>query len=77
MVTFLILALKFSITTYYIEGKPFKTEHLKIFLDFVMTGVTILVLAIPEGLPLAITIALAYSVNVSFSYLFLFFLLFF
>lgn len=28
-----------------------------------MIGVTIIVVAVPEGLPLAVTIALAYSVN--------------
>lgn len=28
-----------------------------------MTAVTIIVVAIPEGLPLAVSIALAYSVN--------------
>jgi len=33
------------------------------FLEFFIIGVTILVVAIPEGLPLAVTIALAYSVG--------------
>jgi len=32
-------------------------------LEFFIIGVTILVVAIPEGLPLAVTIALAYSVG--------------
>ena len=32
-------------------------------LGFFITGITILVVAIPEGLPLAVTISLAYSVN--------------
>jgi Ca2+ transporting ATPase len=32
-------------------------------LDFFIIGVTIIVVAIPEGLPLAVTIALAYSVG--------------
>jgi Ca2+ transporting ATPase len=31
--------------------------------DFFIVGVTIVVVAVPEGLPLAVTIALAYSVN--------------
>lgn len=31
--------------------------------NFLITGITILVVAIPEGLPLAVTISLAYSVN--------------
>ena len=33
------------------------------FLEFFIVGVTIIVVAIPEGLPLAVTIALAYSVG--------------
>lgn len=32
-------------------------------LSFLITGITVLVVAIPEGLPLAVTISLAYSVN--------------
>lgn len=32
-------------------------------LEFFIIGVTIIVVAIPEGLPLAVTIALAYSVG--------------
>ena len=31
--------------------------------DFFIVGVTIIVVAVPEGLPLAVTIALAYSVG--------------
>ena len=37
--------------------------HLKPFLDFLIVAVTIVVVAIPEGLPLAVTIALAYSMR--------------
>lgn len=31
--------------------------------DFFVVGITVLVVAIPEGLPLAVTISLAYSVD--------------
>jgi P-type Ca2+ transporter type 2B len=31
--------------------------------DILLVGITIIVVAVPEGLPLAVTIALAYSVN--------------
>eukprot|EP00906_Rhabdomonas_costata_P017392 RCo025102 len=59
ILTVSVLALK---QIYYIcQGhKPF---HLKPFLDFLIVGVTIVVVAIPEGLPLAVTIALAYSMR--------------
>ena len=33
------------------------------YLRFVITGVTVVVVAVPEGLPLAVTLALAFSVR--------------
>ena len=39
--------------------------HLKNIVDFCIIGVTVLVVAVPEGLPLAVTLSLAYSVRVS------------
>lgn len=38
-------------------------ENLKELVDFLLIGITIIVVAVPEGLPLAVTIALAYSVG--------------
>ncbi|XP_067928988.1 plasma membrane calcium-transporting ATPase 2-like [Watersipora subatra] len=37
--------------------------HLKDLVDFCIIGVTVLVVAVPEGLPLAVTLSLAYSVR--------------
>ncbi|KAK8811361.1 hypothetical protein WA158_003095 [Blastocystis sp. Blastoise] len=46
------------------EGNPaWTTDNWSSLVDYFITGVTILVVAIPEGLPLAVTIALAYSVK--------------
>lgn len=39
------------------------TDEWKDLSSFFITGITVLVVAIPEGLPLAVTIALAYSVK--------------
>jgi Ca2+ transporting ATPase len=33
------------------------------YLDFLITSITLLVVAVPEGLPLAVTLALAFSVQ--------------
>lgn len=38
-------------------------EHLLELIDFFIIGVTVVVVAIPEGLPLAVTLSLAYSVK--------------
>lgn len=38
---------------------------MQFFVKFFIIGVTVLVVAVPEGLPLAVTISLAYSVKVS------------
>ena len=36
-------------------------RQLHLLLEYVITGITILAVAVPEGLPLAVTLALAYS----------------
>ena len=38
-------------------------DSLQEMLDYLIVGITVLVVAIPEGLPLAVTISLAYSVK--------------
>jgi magnesium-transporting ATPase (P-type) len=39
-----------------------RAKYWSTLLRFVVTGVTVLVVAVPEGLPLAVSIALAFSV---------------
>ncbi|RWS14795.1 plasma membrane calcium-transporting ATPase 3-like protein [Dinothrombium tinctorium] len=63
VLTVLILILRFVIKTFVIEKEPFSTEYIQYFVKFVIIGVTVLVVAVPEGLPLAVTLALAYSVK--------------
>ena len=60
--TTLIMSVKFSIETFLVHGEAWNIDFLETYLEFFITGVTILVVAIPEGLPLAVTISLAYSV---------------
>lgn len=62
-VTTVILVLRFCIEQYAIKGDSWDNKHLISFLRAFIVGVTILVVAIPEGLPLAVTISLAYSVK--------------
>ena len=64
VLTVLILILRFSVETFAIDNKPWKIDYLQQYLKFFIIGVTVLVVAVPEGLPLAVTLALAYSVRV-------------
>ncbi|XP_070686489.1 plasma membrane calcium-transporting ATPase 1-like isoform X2 [Pempheris klunzingeri] len=65
--TVLILIIRFLIDTFWIQGVPWASECLPIYMQFLVKffiiGVTVLVVAVPEGLPLAVTISLAYSVK--------------
>ncbi|CAB1315322.1 unnamed protein product [Coregonus sp. 'balchen'] len=49
------------------SGRPWLKEctpiYIQYFVKFFIIGVTVLVVAVPEGLPLAVTISLAYSVK--------------
>lgn len=58
--TFAVLAMK---ELYFIFVTETHSFYLKPFLDFLIVAVTIVVVAIPEGLPLAVTISLAYSMK--------------
>ncbi|XP_069142494.1 plasma membrane calcium-transporting ATPase 2-like isoform X2 [Argopecten irradians] len=67
VVTVLVLIIKFCFTefvTYKHEWTSDKTaEYIEQFVSYFIIGVTVLVVAVPEGLPLAVTLALAYSVR--------------
>ena len=43
-----------------VENKGFNKDQPNKILEFFIFGVTIIVVAVPEGLPLAVTISLAY-----------------
>ncbi|XP_040298330.1 plasma membrane calcium-transporting ATPase 3 [Bufo bufo] len=66
-ITVIILVLYFVIQTFVVDGKLWLTEctpvYVQYFVKFFIIGVTVLVVAVPEGLPLAVTISLAYSVK--------------
>lgn len=66
VLTVAILCIQFCINMYVWEREQFSTKHVEYFVKFVIIGVTVLVVAVPEGLPLAVTLSLAYSVKVTF-----------
>ncbi|KAG9508552.1 Plasma membrane calcium-transporting ATPase 2, partial [Fragariocoptes setiger] len=63
VMTVLILIIRFIITKFVIERQQWHMHHIQYFVKFIIIGVTVLVVAVPEGLPLAVTLALAYSVK--------------
>ncbi|NWJ10170.1 AT2B3 ATPase, partial [Crypturellus undulatus] len=66
-VTVIILVLYFVIDTFVVQGRAWLAEctpvYVQYWVKFFIIGVTVLVVAVPEGLPLAVTISLAYSVK--------------
>ncbi|XP_066944457.1 plasma membrane calcium-transporting ATPase 3-like [Macrobrachium rosenbergii] len=63
ILTTAILVIRFCIKTYVTKKQPFEVKHFNSFVHYIIIGVTVLVVAVPEGLPLAVTISLAYSVK--------------
>uniref|UniRef100_A0A8C7H9C1 Calcium-transporting ATPase n=1 Tax=Oncorhynchus kisutch TaxID=8019 RepID=A0A8C7H9C1_ONCKI len=65
--TVIILITLFMVDTFWIQGLPWVADCTPIYIQFCVKffiiGVTVLVVAVPEGLPLAVTISLAYSVK--------------
>ncbi|XP_061912000.1 plasma membrane calcium-transporting ATPase 1-like isoform X2 [Entelurus aequoreus] len=66
-VTVIILILYFVIDTFAVKGHSWTADctpiYIQYFVKFFIIGVTVLVVAVPEGLPLAVTISLAFSVK--------------
>jgi P-type E1-E2 ATPase len=51
---------------YNTDSELFVMKNLSEVLDYLIIGVSIVVVAVPEGLPLAVTISLAFSVQKMF-----------
>uniref|UniRef100_A0A8C4QET4 Calcium-transporting ATPase n=1 Tax=Eptatretus burgeri TaxID=7764 RepID=A0A8C4QET4_EPTBU len=66
-ITVVILVMYFVVDTFWVQGHSWAAEctpvYFQYFVKFFIIGVTVLVVAVPEGLPLAVTISLAYSVK--------------
>ncbi len=63
ILTVIVIWIRYSIETYHVDGESFQKKHISEYLRAFITGVTVLVVAVPEGLPLAVTISLAFSVK--------------
>ncbi|XP_032524984.1 plasma membrane calcium-transporting ATPase 3 isoform X5 [Danaus plexippus] len=63
VLTVIILVIQFCVQTFVIEGREWKATYINNLVKHLIIGVTVLVVAVPEGLPLAVTLSLAYSVK--------------
>lgn len=67
LLTVVILILVFCIEVFGTNGFTWRSEctsvYIQYFVKFFIIGITVLVVAVPEGLPLAVTISLAFSVK--------------
>lgn len=64
ILTVLVLILRLCIEDFAIAKKEWSVKYIQMFVSYFIIGITVLVVAVPEGLPLAVTLALAYSVRV-------------
>jgi magnesium-transporting ATPase (P-type) len=65
--TFIILVARMAITEFVIDKNPWKSTYIKYIISFLIQAITVIVVAVPEGLPLAVTLALAFAVRVIIS----------
>jgi Ca2+ transporting ATPase len=63
ILVFIILCIRYSVRMFVNDGNEWKNKYISDYLQFFITAITVLVVAIPEGLPLAVTISLAFSVK--------------
>ncbi|XP_017781692.1 PREDICTED: plasma membrane calcium-transporting ATPase 2 isoform X3 [Nicrophorus vespilloides] len=63
VLTVVILIIQFCVKTFVIDEKEWKNSYANNLVRHLIIGVTVLVVAVPEGLPLAVTLSLAYSVK--------------
>ncbi|TYZ59418.1 hypothetical protein PybrP1_001039 [[Pythium] brassicae (nom. inval.)] len=63
ILVFIIMCIRFSVHKFVEDKLEWKSKYVSDYLQFFIVAITVLVVAIPEGLPLAVTISLAYSVK--------------
>eukprot|EP00301_Raphidiophrys_heterophryoidea_P006737 c12693_g2_i1.p1 GENE.c12693_g2_i1~~c12693_g2_i1.p1 ORF type:complete len:1048 (-),score=306.87 c12693_g2_i1:242-3316(-) len=61
--TVFVMIVGFIIHDKFLEGQPWQMSDVPKILKFLIVGLTIVVVAVPEGLPLAVTISMAFSVK--------------
>lgn len=64
LLTFIILCIRMSVDEFVIKKHIWSNSYIKYIISYLIQAVTVIVVAVPEGLPLAVTLSLAYAVRV-------------
>jgi magnesium-transporting ATPase (P-type) len=64
LLTFVILVIRMCIVEFGIKKRSWSNNYIKYVLNYLIQAITVIVVAVPEGLPLAVTLALAFAVRV-------------
>lgn len=62
--TFLILIFRMAIEEFAVHQRSWSNLYIKYIISYLIQAITVIVVAVPEGLPLAVTLALAFAVRV-------------
>ena len=62
--TFVILCIRLFVEEFAIKQLPWTNSYFKYILSYLVQAVTVIVVAVPEGLPLAVALALSFAVRV-------------
>lgn len=61
----MVLAVRMVIVELSVKKNQWSNVYVKYILSYLIQAMTVIVVAVPEGLPLAVTLALAFAVRVS------------
>ncbi|XP_048589442.1 plasma membrane calcium-transporting ATPase 2 [Nematostella vectensis] len=67
LITMIVIMVHFSVTNYYTNEKPAKPEDVNMYVRAFIMGMVVLVVSVPEGLPLAVTFALAFCTKMMYN----------
>ncbi|CAF1142520.1 unnamed protein product, partial [Didymodactylos carnosus] len=63
ILTIVVLLIRFSVEEFAYKKEKWNNKYWNRLVKYLITGISVLVVAVPEGLPLAVTISLAYAVK--------------
>ena len=62
--TFVLLVVRMAIEEFAVKHNHWSNSYIKFIISYLIQAITVIVVAVPEGLPLAVTLALAFAVKV-------------